>query len=225
MIPRVVIGGERSGIIRRAFQARGIWAMSIDLAPADDGAGIADGRYLGGHWQGDLFDVLSMLEDESGRMPDLFIVHPPCTYLSSSGLHWNVRRPERAALTDAALRFVEQCWQVPAARTCLENPQGCINTRLPFMPRPQYVQPYEFGDDASKKTGLWLRNLPPLVPTMRIPGRLVNGRERWSNQTDSGQNRLAPSATRSAERAQTYPGIAAAMADQWGSLLLSDRSL
>lgn len=223
MTPRAVIGGERSGIIRRALQARGIWAMSIDLEPADDGAGI--GR-MGGHWQGDMFDVLSMLEDESQRVPDIFIVHPVCTYLCSSGLHWNTRRPERAALTDEALRFVERCWKVPARRTCLENPQGCINSRLPFMPRPQYVQPYQFGDDASKKTGLWLRELPPLAPTLRIPGRIVGydkrGRpiERWANQTDSGQNRLGPSDTRAAERSQTYPGIAAAMAQQWGDILL-----
>jgi hypothetical protein len=202
-------------MLRRAFQARGHWALSIDLAPADDGATLGAN---GGHWQGDPFDVLAMIGEESGREPDLFIVHPDCRYLASSGLHWNMRRPERAALTEAALIFVKRCWNVPAARTCLENPQGCINTRLPFMPRPQYVQPYDFGDDASKRTGLWLRNLPSLAPTRRVSGRIVNGRERWSNQTDSGQNRLGPSPRRAAMRAETYPGIAAAMAEQWGGL-------
>lgn len=223
MMPRVVIGCERSGVIRRAFQAAGFWALSIDLEPADDGAGLGPN---GGHWRGDLFDVLAMLAEESGREPDLFIVHPECTYLTSSGLHWNGRIPGRAAKTEAALDFVTRCWRVPARRRCLENPQGCINTRLPFMPRPQYVQPYEFGDDASKRTGLWLENLPPLVadPATRFPGRWVAGPhgpvERWANQTDSGQNRLGPSPERAALRSETYPGIAGAMVAQWGPLLM-----
>lgn len=185
----------------------------------------------GGHWQGDLFDVLSMLEDESQRAPDLFIVHPPCTCLSVSGLHWNKRRPERAQQTREALGFVARCWAVPATRKALENPVGCINSYLPSMPAPQYIQPYQFGDDASKKTGLWLDNLPHLVidPAARVPGRIVGtdkkGRplERWANQTDSGQNRLGPGDTRAAERAQTYPGIADAIVAQWAPLLGLDR--
>lgn len=99
----------------------------------------------------------------------------------------------------------------------MENPVGCINSRLPFMPKPQYVQPYDFGEDASKKTGLWLRGLPPLVPTERVAGRIVNGKERWANQTDSGQNNLGPSDDRWKLRSYTYQGIADAMAKQWGS--------
>lgn len=84
------------------------------------------------------------------------------------------------------------------------------------MPKPQYVQPYDFGEDASKKTGLWLRGLSPLVPTERVAGRIVNGKERWANQTDSGQNNLGPSDDRWKLRSYTYQGIADAMADQWG---------
>jgi hypothetical protein len=103
---------------------------------------------------------------------------------------------------------------------CLENPVGCINTRLDFMPKPQYIQPYHFGEDASKKTGLWLRGLKPLKPTELIEGRKVvkNGKiyRRWSNQTDSGQNKLGPSKTRGKDRSLTYEGIAHAMANQWG---------
>lgn len=92
------------------------------------------------------------------------------------------------------------------------------------MPKPQYFQPYEFGDDASKKTGLWLKGLPWLTinPAARIAGRWVthNGKavERWSNQTDSGQNKLPPSDDRGHLRAITYPGIACAMAEQWGTI-------
>jgi hypothetical protein len=80
----------------------------------------------------------------------------------------------------------------------------------------QIIQPWMFGDDASKATCLWLNDVPPLLPVRMCFGRVVNGRERWDNQTDSGQNRLSPSPERSALRAVTYPGIAAAMASQWG---------
>lgn len=108
--------------------------------------------------------------------------------------------------------------QAPVYRIAVENPIGAISTGIR---RPdQIIQPYDFGADASKKTCLWLKNLPKLVPTQRVPGRRVvmpSGRvvERWSNQTDSGQNRLSPSADRWALRSKTYEGIAEAMAAQW----------
>jgi hypothetical protein len=175
---------------------------------------------------------------------DLMIAHPECRYLSSSGLHWNKRRPGRANLTAYGLQFVEEIWYSGISLICLENPQGCINTRLRFMPKPQYIQPYQFGHDASKKTGLWLKGLPKLVvdPALYIEPRMVCdkcqgvyeyaraaslgcphcgaepafAKPRWANQTDSGQNRLGPSETRAIERARTYQGIADAMAEQWG---------
>jgi hypothetical protein len=90
-----------------------------------------------------------------------------------------------------------------------------ISTRL--RKPEQIVQPWQFGHDASKKTCLWLVGLPPLRPTRVIEPRLVNGRQRWGNQTDSGQNRLSPSPDRWKIRSATFPGIAAAMADQWGA--------
>jgi hypothetical protein len=108
----------------------------------------------------------------------------------------------------------------------VENPTGCISTRI--RPFDQRIQPYEFGADASKGTCLWLNGLPVLQkdPAQRIPGRKVewprgSGRivERWSNQTDSGQNRLGPSETRGQDRARTYPGVARAMAVQWSEYL------
>ena len=108
----------------------------------------------------------------------------------------------------------------PIPRVAIENPIGCIGTRI--RPADQIVQPYDFGDDASKATCLWLKGLSPLRPTARLAGRIVSdprtGKtvERWANQTDSGQNRLAPSADRWKLRSTTYPGLAAAMADQWG---------
>lgn len=197
---RVLVACEFSGAVRDAFAARGHDAWSCDLLPSETS---------GKHYVGDARDFL-------GAGWNLLIAHPPCTYLCSSGLHWNTRRPGRVALTEKALELVRAFLDAPIERIAVENPQGCISTRI--RPASQYIQPYDFGADASKKTGLWLKNLPPLMPTKRIAGRIVNGKERWSNQTDSGQNRLGPSDTRWSERSKTYAGIANAMAEQWGRL-------
>lgn len=104
-------------------------------------------------------------------------------------------------------------------RLCIENPIGIMSTR--WRKPDQIIQPYWFLNDASKQTCLWLTKLPKLIPTGYIYPRIVNGKQRWSNQTDSGQNRLGPTKdpeTRRSARAVTYPGVAAAMADQWGVL-------
>lgn len=196
---RVLVACEYSGAVRDAFRARGHDAMSCDLLPTD-----VDGP----HYQGDVFDVI-------GDGWDLMIAHPPCTYLSSSGLHWNGRVEGRAAKTEDALAFVRALLDAPIPRIAVENPVGCIGTRI--RKADQTIQPHQFGDDASKATCLWLKGLPLLTPTAHVPGREVNGRLRWANQTDSGQNRLAPSADRWKLRSATFPGIAAAMADQWGN--------
>jgi hypothetical protein len=138
--------------------------------------------------------------------------HPPCTYLGVSGMHWN-NRGRGWEGTNKALEFVAWCM----SHQCpwyLENPVSIISTR--FRKPNQTIQPYQFGEDASKRTCLWLNDLPLLPPTKRVAGRIVNGVERWENQTDSGQNRLAPSVNRWKERSKTYQGIADAMADQWG---------
>lgn len=197
---RVLVGCESSGIVREAFNARaGIHAVSCDLLPPEDGR-------TDYHYQGDICDILN-------DSWDMLIAFPPCTYLNSAGLHWNKRIAGRAAKTEAALSFVRQLLGAPIERIVLENPVGCISTRI--RPADRYIQPYQFGEDASKKTGLWLKNLPLLVPTKYVVPRFVNGKPRWANQTDSGQNRLGPSPTRSTDRARTYQGIADAMAEQW----------
>ena len=208
---RVLVACERSGIVREAFRRRGHNAWSCDLLPAEDGSPY--------HIQGDA--VIASLDTDGLREPgddwwDLMIAHPECRYLSVSGLHWNHRRPERAALTEQAAEFAVALWNAPIKRVALENPVGILSSRI--RKPDQIIQPYQFGEDASKATCLWLRGLPPLIPTKRVPGRIVNGKERWANQTDSGQNRLGPSPTRSMDRARTYQGIADAMADQWGTV-------
>jgi hypothetical protein len=195
---KVLVACEFSGAVRNAFLHRGHTAISCDLLPAD---------VPGPHYQGDVRDILN-------EGWDLMIAHPPCTYLCSSGLHWNKRRPERVAQTEAALEFVKLLLDAPISRIALENPIGCISTRI--RKPDQTIQPHQFGHDASKATCLWLKNLPSLRPTKIVEPRIVNGRPRWGNQTDSGQNKLSPSADRWAIRSATYPGIAAAMAAQWG---------
>ncbi len=193
---RVLVACEFSGMVRDAFRANGHDAWSCDLLPSER---------LGPHYQGDVRDIL-------GDCWDLMVAHPPCTYLSASGLHWNRRRPERQALTDAAVLFVQQLLDAPIQRIAVENPIGALSTRI--RKPDQIIQPWQFGHDASKATCLWLVNLPLLVPTDVLPGgRLA----RRANQTASGQNKLGPSPDRWKQRSLTYPGIAQAMADQWGT--------
>lgn len=166
---------------------------------------------------------------------------PDCTYLCSSGLHWNKRRPARAELTEKALEFVAVLMGANIPRIGVENPVGCISSRI--RKPDQIIQPYQFGDDASKTTCLWLKGLPLLTidPDKYFPPRMVcscgkvykyeqefkhgcpacgagNAKPRWSNQTDSGQNKIAPGPKRATNRARTYPGIAVAMAAQWGAV-------
>lgn len=198
---RILIGCEKSGVIRRAFRDIGHDAFSCDLEPSED-----DSPF---HIQGDLSHRLN-----DGW--DMLIAHPECTFLCSSGLHWNCRTPGRADKTREAIEFAELLWRAPIEKIAIENPIGCLPTFSELMEYTQIIQPYEFGHDASKATCLWLKNLPPLVGTQYVEPRIVNGKKRWANQTDSGQNKLTPSATRSAARARTYEGIADAMAVQWG---------
>ena len=193
----ILVACESSGAVRDALTALGHTAMSCDLLPTET---------PGEHYQGDVRDVLD-------DYWDLMIAHPPCTYLSASGMHWTTRGLRDPKLTEDALDFVRLLLDAPIPKIAIENPVGVISTRI--RPADQYVQPYQFGDDASKKTGLWLKGLPILVPTDRIPPRLINGKSRWGNQTDSGQNKLGPSDDRWKERSKTYPGLAAAMALQW----------
>lgn len=196
---KVLIACEFSGTVRDAFRARGHEAVSCDLLPSDK---------PGPHYEGDVRDII-------GANWDLMIAHPPCTYLSASGLHWNKRRPERAQQTEDAIAFVMMLANADIPRIAIENPVGCLSSR--WRKPDQIIQPHQFGHDASKATCLWLKGLPELEHTEYVLPRLVNGRFRWGNQTDSGQNKLGPSPDRWAKRSLTYQGIADAMAEQWGA--------
>jgi site-specific DNA-cytosine methylase len=171
--------------------------MSCDLLPSEQ---------PGPHHQGDVRELLD-------QKWDLLIAHPPCTYLSVSGMHWTTRGLRDPKLTEDALDFVRLFMDAPIERIAIENPVSVISSRI--RKPDQIIQPYQFGHDASKKTCLWLKNLPALRPTEMIGPRIVNGRPRWGNQTDSGQNKLPPSKDRWKLRSKTYEGIANAMAAQW----------
>jgi hypothetical protein len=194
---KVLVACEYSGTVRDAFIRRGHDAMSCDLLPTDA---------PGPHYQGDVKDIIN-----NGW--DLMIAHPPCTYLCSSGLHWNKRRPERAAQTEEALQFVRFLLSANIPRIALENPIGCISTRI--RKPDQTVQPWQYGHPESKATCLWLKGLPLLQATDILP---LPETGRWDNQTASGQNKLTPSPDRWKIRSATYKGIAEAMAEQWGRL-------
>jgi hypothetical protein len=202
----VLVACEFSGVVRDAFARRGHNAWSCDFLPTE---------IPGFHFQGDVFEFLRECEAQDFYW-DLMIAHPPCTYLSGSGLHWNGRIEGRTERTEDAILFVQRLFDAPIRRIALENPIGILSTRI--RKPNQIIQPYDFGENASKRTCLWLKNLPLLQPTNYIEPRLVGTRKRWGNQTDSGQNRLGPSEDRWKLRSITYQGIADAMADQWGDL-------
>jgi site-specific DNA-cytosine methylase len=193
---RVLVACEYSGTVREAFAAHGHDAMSCDILPTDR---------PGKHYQGDVRDVL----DEGW---DLMIAHPPCTYLSVSGIHWN-NRGRGWTETEKALDFVRLLMSANIPRIALENPVSIISSRI--RKPDQIIQPHEFGHDASKATCLWLKNLSKLRPTQNVAPRIVDGKPRWANQTDGGQNKLAPSDDRWKRRSTTYSGIAEAMALSW----------
>lgn len=192
---KILVACEYSGTVREAFRALGHDAWSCDLLPTDR---------PGQHRQCDVLDII-------GDGWDLMIAHPPCTYLASSGLHWNRRRPERAAHTEQALAFVMALANAPIECIAIENPIGALSSR--WRKPDQIIQPWQFGEDASKATCLWLKKLPPLQPTDVLPG---GPKARRANQTPSGQNKLGPSPDRWKIRSTTYQRIADAMAAQWG---------
>ncbi|MGO8269254.1 hypothetical protein ACC862_24130 [Rhizobium ruizarguesonis] len=236
---KVFVGMETSGVIRRAFAASGCDVISCDLLPARDGA-MFDSRFKTGHMVGDIFEMLDALA-AMGWWPDIGIFHPDCTYLTASaewayadpdyvkypgvGYHQKVEPgtlvgAERRAAREDAVSMVRKIWKLRIKKKAVENPVGALSSR--FMKPTQVIQPNWFGDNASKKTCLWLDNLPALVPTKPVRGRFVRKEgwatrfvERWDNQTDTGQNNLSDTEDRWQLRADTYPGIADAMTDQW----------
>lgn len=231
---RILIGYSACPLTREAFERKGHDVWTCDLLPARDNSPK--------HFQCDVWDV-------AGQSWAMGIFHPMCTYLTVSAA-WAFRdgpyhqKVKEGTLVGAARREArEEALENFRKLLALPYPKAIENPAPSFLskgvrPPDQTVQPYEFGDDASKRTGLWLDRLPPLIGTGRVQGRKVcdtckashaleykcgpacagTFKERWANQTDSGQNRLSPGEDRWLERSKTYPGIAAAMGEQWGRL-------
>lgn len=188
---KVLVACEFSGTVRDAFINNGHDAWSCDLLPTEK---------PGPHIKGDVLKVL----DEGW---DLMVAHPPCTHIAVSGARWF---PEKRAdgRQQEAIDFFMSMVNAPINKIAIENPISIMSTI--YRKPDQVIQPWMFGEDASKATCIWLKNLPKLQPTNIIK------KERYSNQTPSGQNKLGPSPTRAAERSKTYAGVARAMAKQWG---------
>lgn len=185
---KVLVACEYSGVVRDEFLKLGHDAISCDLLPSDSPGGP--------HYQGDVKDIL----DEKW---DLMICHPPCTHLAVSGARWFKDKQEEQK---EALEFVSLLLGAPVKHIALENPVSIISTRI--RKPDQCIQPYQFGHGETKKTCLWLKNLPLLVPT-----NVVEGREQriW---------KMPPSPDRWKERSRTFQGIAKAMAEQWSAHIL-----
>lgn len=215
---KVLIACESSGRVREAFRARGHDAWSCDLNPAEDNSPY--------HHQG---DVLAFLASE--KPFDLVIGHPPCTYLCNSGVRWMYKGgkkevinaegevnvdPKRLVQMEDGVKFWRDLFAAiitnnPLAKVAFENP--VMHGWTGIRPADQFVQPWWFGDEAFKATGLWLRGLPKLVATNKLtpPTKGTPEYKKWS-----AIHNASPGPQRAVERSRTFPGIAEAMASQWG---------
>lgn len=196
---KVLIACEFSGVVRRAFAARGHDAWSCDLLPAED----RSNHHIVG-------DARDLLRDGWDLM---MVAHPPCTRLCNSGVRWLAEPPpgfskaQMWADLDEAAGLFSAFWNAPIERIAVENPvmHGHAKARIRnYEPPAQSVQPWQFGHGETKRTCLWLKNLSPLTPTKIVDGRVAR------------VHRMPPSAERWRERSRFFPGIADAMADQWG---------
>ena len=202
---RVLVACESSGTVREAFRALGHDAWSADLLPADDGSPR--------HFTGDARGLL-------GDGWDLLVAHPPCTYLTNAGVRWLYNRDGSrnearwSSMREGAGLFLA-FWNAPVPRVCVENPVMHGHARsLVGAAFTQSVQPYQFGHREVKRTCLWLRGLPPLVPTGDLKAETMalpyaeRAKVHW----------MSPGADRWKARSKTYTGIAEAMASQWGGI-------
>lgn len=195
---KVLVACEYSATVRDAFREIGHDAWSCDIIPCD-----ADPTY---HFQDDALEVMT-----DGW--DLMIAHPPCTYLSNAGARFlypkKVLNEDRYKKGLEAKDFFMRLLNAPIGKIAIENP---VQSRIFEIPRyNQVIEPYEFGHPFKKKTCLWLKNLPPLMPTAILEkpeSTKVAGN--WFNK--GGKDRQK-------NRAKTFQGIADAMADQWGKIL------
>lgn len=205
---RVLVGCEFSGVVRDAFVALGCDAMSCDLLPTES---------PGPHFQGDIFEALKI------KRWDLLIAHPPCTYLTVTGNRWYKpeyaeRYPTRQQDRGYAMEFFMGIANCGVPRIAIENPVGVMSSN--WRKPDQIIQPWQFGDAQVKKTCLWLKRLPKLIPTKIVTPEYV---EYNSSTKKSGKSKyplLWSGKTDAKGRSRTFQGIAEAMADQWTKWIL-----
>lgn len=196
---KVLVACEYSGRVRDAFLSQGHDAISCDLLPTDA---------PGPHYQGDVFDIL-----HSGF--DLMVAHPPCTYLSNSGVRWLYEKEGRWDDMRAAAKFFSELLNANIPRIAVENPvMHGYAADIVGSKATQTIQPWQFGHPENKRTGLWLKNLPPLKPTH--DARLIMGAMTYAEKNKV--HYASPGPDRWKQRSTTYAGIARAMGRQWGNV-------
>ena len=206
---KILIGCETSGVMRRAFAARGHDVWSCDLLPSEDGSNR--------HIRCDIREILQYGWDL------MAVMHPPCTRLCNSGVRWLSQPPRGRTLAemwaelDEGAALFSACWNAPIPRVAIENPimHRHAKARMPAdLPKPQTVQPWWFGEPFFKATGFYLRGLPQLVPTRRLtpPKAGTEAHKVWS-----AVHRASPGPDRWKFRSRTFQGVAEACASQWGA--------
>lgn len=219
---RILVACEESQVTTKAFRRLGYEAFSCDLLPCSGG-------HPEWHLQGNVLDFI-------GQGWDMMIAHPPCTYLAGSGVQWlshpedkhlpfedrrpHPKYPDRRKYMLYSIEFVKELYNAPVDHIAIENPVGLLSSR--WRKPDQIVQPYMFGDEATKTTCLWLKNLPLLTPT-----KIVGKGERTVFQSGKSHPRwyadaLAKAKTkqeRQTLRSKTFPGMAEAFASQWSAVL------
>ncbi len=191
---KILIACEESQEVCKAFRELGHDAYSCDTLSCSGG-------HPEWHIMNDVLNILGKNLWNQNKGWDLMIAHPPCTYLAVSGARWFKNRIDKQ---EKALWFVMQLMNAPIKQICIENPISVISTRI--QKPDQIIQPWMFGHGEIKATCLWLKNLPELKST-----NIVKGRE-------ARIHKMPPSKDRSKLRSRTYPGIAKAMAEQWGNV-------
>lgn len=207
---KILVGCEESQAVTIELRKLGHEAYSCDLLPCSGG-------HPEWHLQMDVFEAIKIKDWDMG------IFFPDCTFLTISAEWCYKEQPPlksgklvgqaRKEARVKAIQFFVDLYNCEIPKIAIENPIGVISSQ--FRKPDQIIQPWQFGDNASKATCLWLKNLPLLKPTNEYPPRIINGKKRWGNQTDSGQNKLPPSKNRAMLRSKTYPGIAQAIATQF----------
>ena len=201
MSKKVLVACEFSGVVRDAFRDAGFDAISCDLRETE--------RNSEHHIKGDVLELI----EERGDEFDLMIAHPPCTYLSNSGVRWLYEQDERwKDMIDGAV-FFRKLLNADIPYIAVENPiMHKYGKKIIGSEPDQVVQPYQFGEPETKATCLWLRNLPELESTEVVEER------------EARVHNMAPSEDRAKERSRFFEGIAEAMAQQWGQIIREDGS-